>query len=145
MASNPALIGGTGISALSDGNDVTADFAVLNNQTSLSNVSAALNDTNMSFNNGSMASGTNSVQGNQILAQATGNSSTNLISLTGGVANSASLAVSNSQFNSGDISATITTANITSTIAGGATVISGNAIGASAVGNAATSQLTGGL
>jgi len=138
-------IEGTGISALSDGDDVTADFAVLNHQTSLSNVTTSINEATMNLNNGSMASGTTSVQGNQILAQATGNSSTNLISLSGGVANSASMAVSNSQFNTGDITANVTGASITATVAGGTSVVSGNVIGAQAVGNASTSKLTGGL
>lgn len=127
-------------------------FAVLNRQTTMSvsggelpDISATLNGTTL----GAVLNGTGgstSVQGNQMVALAYGNSVDNVIGMSAlpGSLNTASAAITSVQYNMASISATVSGVSMvgSGTVSGtGAVNVSGNTVTAQVVGNRSVSSI----
>jgi hypothetical protein len=125
-------------------------FQVLNTQNNLSGMVASVTNAQIGLPNnvGGSLSGVNaSVSGNQVLAYGYGNTAANSIGLTNlsGGMNQASAGITNTQFNAGNISATVSgvlAGSIGGSLSGGAVVVTGNTITAQAIGNTAVNRIT---
>ncbi len=123
-------------------------FQALNYQGNLSSVNAVVTAIGLGVPTAatSFTNTTSSVLANQLVASAFANSSTNnigLSALTGGL-NQASAAVTNGQFNSGNIGATlssITAGLFGGAASGGSMVVSGNTFIAQVIANSAVSRI----
>lgn len=140
--------GGSVVSGGMDGFAVNANAGILNSQSNTGAVSAsstgaiyqvALNSVGGAFDS-SMA-----VTGNQVVAQAYGNSAVNQLTLNAVNTGTPTSAIGNYQRNTGAITASATSVNFGAGITGlmtGSTVnVSGNQISASAVGNSVASSI----
>ncbi|TXI74225.1 MAG: S-layer family protein [Limnohabitans sp.] len=146
LASN--ALNATAVSGISSsGSSVQPTFAVLNSQTTQAtgSIAAVLNGTNLGASlNGT--GGSTSVQGNQMVALAYGNSVDNVIgmsALPGGL-NTASAAITSVQYNMASISATVSGASLAAsgTVSGTGTAnVSGNTITAQVVGNRSVNSI----
>lgn len=123
----------------------TAQYAVLNGQSNASAVNATLTNYQIGLNTSAGTnSGSLSLNGNMMMADATGNNAVNSLMLTaGGGGTDASGSISNYQSNSAAMSANVSGVGVV--IAAGATTgsvsVANNAISASAMGNSATSVI----
>lgn len=123
----------------------TAQYAVLNGQNNASAVNATLTDYQIGLNTSAGTnSGSLSLNGNMMMADATGNNAVNNLMLTaGGAGTDASGSISNYQSNTAAMIANVS--NVGVVIAAGATTgsvsVANNAISASAMGNSATSVI----
>lgn len=169
-----ATVSGNNLTAQAGGNTSTNDlvataagsiggsatnptFAVLNYQNNAAGmtatVGAALTSTTIGIvaNGGAGGSLTNTasaVLGNQVVASAYGNSASNSLTMSTltGSSNQASAGISNTQFNSANISSTITGVTIGvmgGSASGGSIVVSGGGTSAQAVGNSAVNKIVG--
>lgn len=146
IASN--ALNATAVSGISSsGSSVQPTFAVLNSQTTQAtgSIDAVLNGTTLGATlNGT--GGSTSVQGNQMVALAYGNSVDNVIgmsALPGGL-NTASAAITSVQYNMASISATVSGVSMvgSGTVSGtGAVNVSGNTVTAQVVGNRSVSSI----
>ena len=140
--------GGSVDSGGMDGFAVNANAGILNSQSNTGAVSAsstaasyqvALNSAGAAFDS-SMA-----VTGNQVVAQAYGNSAVNQLTLNAVNTGTPTSAIGNYQRNTGAITASVTSVNfgagITGLMAGSTVNVSGNQISASAVGNSVASSI----
>lgn len=118
--------------------DVTAQSANTTYAVALNASSAAL----PAVSNGSV-----SVSGNQVASQAYGNSATNSVRLATLSTGTSTAAVSNSQVNSGAITASVSFASLgvsgTGSVGGSSLGVGGNTISASAVGNSVSNSIRG--
>jgi hypothetical protein len=132
------------------GNTASADFVALNYQSNLgADVSSSVSNYNIRLTDSVSTNGTASVLNNAILADATGNSSTNRFTIkpTGG-SRTADFAFNGYQSNlGGSISSSISGATISLTSTGGTGTFSatGNKIGATSIGNSSISSIKSGL
>ena len=146
------VVGGAG-STIGSTPSVAATAGVLNTQGNSGDVTAsslnvsysvALNATPGS--NPAMSNGSVRVAGNQLAAQAYGNSATNSVTLAALNTGAPTAAVGNYQLNSGAIRATATTVTFGATgiggVAGSSLGVTGNQVSASAIGNSAVSTIT---
>lgn len=148
LASN--ALNASGVSGISSsGSTAVPTFAVLNSQStgaSGSGINATLSGTSLGAAlNGS--GGSTSVQGNQLVALAYGNSVDNTLSMSAlpGSLNTASAAITNVQYNMASISASVTGGGMSAngSLSGAGSVnVSGNTITAQAVGNRSVNSLT---
>lgn len=148
LASN--ALNASGVSGISSsGSTAVPTFAVLNSQStgaSGSGINATLSGTSLGAAlNGS--GGSTSVQGNQLVALAYGNSVDNTLSMSAlpGSLNTASAAISNVQYNMASISASVIGGGMSAngSLSGAGSVnVSGNTITAQAVGNRSVNSLT---
>lgn len=146
IASN--ALNATAVSGISSsGSSVQPTFAVLNSQTTQAtgSIDAVLNGTTLGATlNGT--GGSTSVQGNQMVALAYGNSVDNVIgmsALPGGL-NTASAAITSVQYNMASISAAVSGVSMvgSGTVSGtGAVNVSGNTVTAQVVGNRSVSSI----
>lgn len=126
-----------------------AQYAALNAQTNASSVTSSVSNFNMGLTNGAYGfTGMASLTGNTVMADATGNSAYNILSVSSGTDTYGTASMANKQSNSANMSAQISGVSMTmdmgSAGAGGAASFrnSGNAITANAVGNTATTIMT---
>jgi len=121
----------------------TADYVALNHQNNLGDVSTSVNGAAIALANNS-TSGSASVLNNAILADATGNSAINRITLSTPGTATADVAFNGFQNNIGaSVSSSISGASISlSTTGVGSFRTSGNRIGATATGNASVSSIS---
>lgn len=145
LASN--ALNATALSGISSsGSTALPTFAVLNQQRTQGSIEAELNGTNLGAAlNGT--GGSTSVQGNQMVALAYGNSVDNVISMSAlpGSLNTASAAITNVQYNMASITATVSGASMVAsgTVSGAGSVnVSGNTITAQVVGNRSVNSIT---
>lgn len=145
LASN--ALNATAVSGISSsGSMALPAFAVLNQQRTQGSIEAVLNGTNLGAAlNGT--GGSTSVQGNQMVALAYGNSVDNVISMSAlpGSLNTASAAITNVQYNMASITATVSGASMVAsgTVSGAGSVnVSGNTITAQVVGNRSVNSIT---
>jgi len=128
----------------------TADYVALNTQSNSANVNSSVSNYTIGFSHSTSTSSTASVLNNAILADATGNSSTNTFTLSPKASsNTADFAFTGYQSNTGAISSSISGASISlaSTGIGGSTGTfnaTGNRIGATAIGNSSISSIKSG-
>lgn len=146
-----AGVGGAG-STIAATQSVAAAAGVLNNQDNSGGVTAS--SLNVSYSvalnatPGDPAASNSSVRvaGNQLAAQAYGNSASNSVTLAALNTGAPTAAVGNYQVNSGAIRATATTVSFGTTgvgaVAGGSFGVTGNQVSASAIGNSAVSTIT---
>jgi hypothetical protein len=131
-------------------NTATADFVALNYQSNLgANVGSSINNFAIGLTDTVSTKGAASVLNNAILADATGNSSTNSFTIkpTGG-SQTADFAFNGYQGNfGGSVSSSISGATISLTSAGGSGTFraTGNRIGATSIGNSSISSIKSGL
>lgn len=146
IASN--ALNATAVSGISSsGSSVQPTFAVLNSQTTrpTGSIDAVLNGTTLGATlNGT--GGSTSVQGNQMVALAYGNSVDNVIGMSAvpGSLNTASAAITSVQYNMASISATVRRVSMvgSGTVSGtGAVNVSGNTVTAQVVGNRSVSSI----
>jgi hypothetical protein len=138
------------IAGSSIGGSAGTTYQVLNYQSNLSGMSASVANSQIGLPNnvgGSQVNTATSVTGNQVIGYAYGNSSTNTIGMSSMAAglNQASASVNNTQYNGGNISATIAgvvSGSVGGSISGGSVVVSNNTITAQAVGNSAVNRIT---
>jgi len=156
-----ATVSGTGPGNSTD--HVSASFAVLNEQTNTGSVSATAGFAFPNFNIGNASSqGTApsiinaslTISGNSAVAVGYGNAATNSMSVSAlnSGATPTTSAIASNQYNSGDVSAYAYTVNYaagstsgsgnTGPVSASSLSVNGNAIGAAAYGNSATSTLT---
>jgi hypothetical protein len=129
---------------------VNANAAILNSQLNTGAVSAA--GTGVSYqvalNSGGAAVSSMAVTGNQVAAQAYGNSAVNQLTLNALNTGTPTSAVANYQRNSGAITAAVTSvtfgASITGAMVGSTVRANGNQITATAVGNSVVSSILAG-
>jgi hypothetical protein len=145
LASN--ALNATAVSGISSsGSTALPTFAVLNQQRTQGSIEAVLNGTNLDAAlNGT--GGSTSVQGNQMVALAYGNSVDNAIVMSAlpGSLNTASAAITNVQYNMASITATVSGASMVAsgTVSGAGSVnVSGNTITAQVVGNRSVNSIT---
>lgn len=145
LASN--ALNATAVSGISSsGSTALPTFAVLNQQRTQGSIDAVLNGTNLGAAlNGT--GGSTSVQGNQMVALAYGNSVDNVISMSAlpGSLNTASAAITNVQYNMASITASVSGASMVAsgTVSGAGSVnVSGNTITAQVVGNRSVNSIT---
>lgn len=145
LASN--ALNATAVSGISSsGSSALPTFAVLNSQRTQGSIEAVLNGTNLGAAlNGT--GGSTSVQGNQMVALAYGNSVDNVISMSAlpGSLNTASAAITNVQYNMASITASVSGASMVAsgTVSGSGSVnVSGNTITAQVVGNRSVNSIT---
>jgi hypothetical protein len=145
LASN--ALNATALSGISSsGSTALPTFAVLNQQRTQGSIDAVLNGTNLGAAlNGT--GGSTSVQGNQMVALAYGNSVDNAIVMSAlpGSLNTASAAITNVQYNMASITATVSGASMVAsgTVSGAGSVnVSGNTITAQVVGNRSVNSIT---
>ncbi|QHE87196.1 beta strand repeat-containing protein [Hydrogenophaga sp. BPS33] len=126
---------------------VNANAGILNSQHNTGAVSASSTAVSyqVALNAGGSTASNMAVTGNQVAAQAYGNSAVNQLTLNALNTGTPTSAVANYQRNSGAITATVTSVNFGAGISGamsGSTVnVSGNQISASAVGNSVASSI----
>ena len=146
-----ATIGNGGVTGSSMSNIPTpsanATFAVLNYQGNNAGMSALVSGAHVGMNPTSMSGATATVQGNQMLASGYGNTASNTVVLSALAlgANQATAAISNVQYNTASINATISSAStgvFGGTANGGVVVVSGNTTTAQAMGNVAVNRIT---
>jgi hypothetical protein len=143
MSSGAALNAGTATGALVS----TAQYSVLNSQNNDASVLSDISDFDMSLTGGRLA-GAVSLQGNAVLADATGNSAYNTLTISSGIDSYGTASVMNVQTNTSDISASVRGVDMVvragAPYQGGSASYSnsGNTIAATAVGNAATTVLS---
>lgn len=123
-------------------------FAVLNSQSNAAGMTAlATNATVGTFGATSITATPVSILNNNVLAAGTGNTASNSLTASGvggGIGNSASMLVANTQGNTGAISATVSNVAVGvsgGAITGSASVVSNNSISAQAIGNSAVNKL----
>jgi len=124
-----------------------ATNAVLNAQSNTAAISATATSVNtVQALNGSMSNSAVTIGGNATLASAFGNAATNRLAVTQGVGGAPSGAVVNNQYNSGSVGATVSNVSYTMGVVGATTGsslgVTGNTIGATAIGNTALSTIT---
>jgi hypothetical protein len=122
---------------------------VLNSQSNSAAISATATSTDVAQAlNGAMVNSVAAVGGNTTLASAYGNAATNTLTVTPIANGVPSGAVSNSQYNSGAVTARVTSVTYSAGVAGAVTDssmgVTANTIGATAVGNNAVSTITTG-
>jgi hypothetical protein len=145
LASN--ALNATAVSGISSsGSTALPTFAVLNQQRTQGSIEAVLNGTNLGAALNSTG-GSTSVQGNQMVALAYGNSVDNAIVMSAlpGSLNTASAAITNVQYNMASITASVSDASmVASSTAGlsGSVNVSGNTITAQVVGNRSVNSIT---
>lgn len=156
VTSAGATGGSSGLAQFSSGGTLTAAYGVLNAQTNTGAVTGTIAGTSydIALNAGTPSAGaagsasTYSLSGNTVDAIAYGNVATNSVTLTSlnGPGDDATAMVANVQNNSGVITAQVSNSNAgfsANGVVSGSTVgVTGNAIGATAVGNFATSVVT---
>ena len=126
----------------------TADYVALNTQSNTAAVISSVSNYVIGLNHTASTSGTASVLNNAILADATGNSSTNTFTISPKAgSNTADFAFTGYQSNTGAISSSISGASISLASAGGAGTFraTGNRIGATSIGNSSISSIRSGL
>ena len=142
-------------STLGAGGSVGATVGILNNQNNTGTVQAL--SSNASYNvalngNGAanplMSTGTVSINGNAIQAEAYGNSVTNAMTVAALNSGAPTAAVGSYQSNTAAVTAQVTSAsfmleNTSGSMAGSALHVGGNLVSATAIGNQATSSITG--
>lgn len=128
----------------------TANYVALNVQSNLAAVSGSISNFNIGLLSDTSNNGTASVLNNSIIADATGNSSTNTFTISpkGGF-NTADFAFNGYQTNTGAISSTVSGSVISLSSTGvpgaqGTFSASGNRIGAVSIGNSSTSSIRSG-
>jgi hypothetical protein len=125
----------------------TPNFAILNYQTNAATVTSTINLAMVGINAplGTLTGSNASVIGNQVLAEAYGNKATNtLIASTLNGNNLTSQLLNNNQSNTAAMTSTVTAATvgiIGGTSSGASSVVSGNSIGATTIGNTATNTM----
>jgi hypothetical protein len=126
-----------------------AQYAALNAQKNASSVTSSVTNFNMGLTNGAYGvTGMASLTGNTVMADATGNSAYNVMTITSGVDTYGTAGMANYQSNTANMTAQISGVSMTMDMgaagAGGAASFrnSGNAITANAVGNTATTIMT---
>lgn len=123
-----------------------ANFAVLNGQENTASVSSAVTNYGLTAASTAGVTGSTSLNGNMVMADATGNSSITTLRMaaagTGGVMPAAAVS---SQTNGGDMSAKVSGATFSASGAStsGDTSVSGNTIAATSTGNLSTTSVTG--
>jgi hypothetical protein len=125
----------------------TADYVALNTQSNAAAVASSVSNYAIGLNHTASTTGTASVLNNAILADATGNSSTNTFTISPKASsNTADFAFTGYQSNTGAISSSISNASISLTSAGGTGTFSatGNKIGATSIGNSSISSIKSG-
>lgn len=143
----------SGAATLTAGNiETNAQFAALNAQQNASAVTVDVTNFAVALNQvtggGSSFNGSASLSGNLVMADATGNSATNMMTLASGGSSYGTASFVNNQVNSAALSAVVTGASVAMTAGGstngsnGAFTVGGNSIMASATGNAATTSLS---
>ena len=146
-----ATIGNGGVTGSSMSNSPTpranATFAVLNYQGNNASMNASVSGAHVGMNPTAMSGATATVQGNQMLASGYGNTASNTVVLSALAlgANQATAAISNVQYNTAFINATISSAStgvFGGTANGGVVVVSGNTTTAQAMGNVAVNRIT---
>jgi len=126
---------------------VNANAGILNSQSNIGAVSAASTGVSyqIALNSGGAAASSMAVTGNQVAAQAYGNSAVNQLTLNALNTGTPTSAVGNYQRNVGAITASVTSvtfgAGITGAMSGNTVNVSGNQMSASAVGNSVTSSI----
>jgi hypothetical protein len=145
LASN--ALNATAVSGISSsGSTALPTFAVLNQQRTQGSIEAVLNGTNLGAAlNGT--GGSTSVQGNQMVALAYGNSVDNAIVMSAlpGSLNTASAAITNVQYNMASITASVSGASMVASgtvNSSGSVNVSGNTITAQVVGNRSVNSIT---
>jgi len=124
-----------------------AQYTVLNAQNNDASVSSDIADFDMRVTGGRLA-GAVSLQGNTVLADASGNSAYNSLTITSGIDSYGTASVMNVQTNTSDISASVKGVDMVVRVgapyqgASGSYSNSGNTIAATAVGNSATTTLS---
>lgn len=126
-----------------------AQYAALNAQTNASSVTSSVSNFNMGLTNGANGvTGMASLTGKTVMADATGNSAYNVMTITSGIDTYGTASMASNQSNSANMSAQISGVSMTLDMGaagtGGAASFrnSGNAITANAVGNTATTIMT---
>lgn len=123
-----------------------ANFAVLNGQENTASVSSAVTNYGLTAASSAGVAGSTSLNGNMVMADATGNSSITTLRMaaagTGAVMPAAAVS---SQTNGGDMSAKVSGATFSASGVGtsGDTSVSGNTIAATSTGNLSTTSVTG--
>jgi hypothetical protein len=126
---------------------VNANAGILNNQVNTGAVSAASTGVSyqIALNSGGAAASSMAVTGNQVAAQAYGNSAVNQLTLNALNTGTPTSAVGSYQRNTGAITASVTNvtfgASITGGMSGSTVNVSGNQITATAVGNSVASSI----
>jgi hypothetical protein len=126
----------------------TADYVALNAQSNTAGVNSSLSNFTIRLADSISTNGTASVLNNSILADATGNSSTNTFTISPKASsNTADFAFTGYQSNTGAISSNISGASISLASTGGTGTFSatGNKIGATSIGNSSISSIRSGL
>lgn len=121
-----------------------AQYAVINGQNNASDATSTLTNFIIGVDANSATNGSLALNGNLIMADATGNNAANSLTLTSaGYSTDASASVSNYQANSGDMSAAISGASVVmaTSATNGSISVANNTISASAIGNTATSTI----
>ena len=126
----------------------SADYVALNAQTNTAGVASAIGGYTIALNSSTSTTGTASVDDNLVLAEATGNSSSNTFTITtvGGSA-AADFAFTGVQMNSGNVSSSISGVSISLSSLGGTGNFSavGNSVGSVSTGNVSVSSIKSGL
>ncbi|PKO69495.1 MAG: hypothetical protein CVU22_04780 [Betaproteobacteria bacterium HGW-Betaproteobacteria-16] len=129
---------------------VNANAGILNSQSNTGAVSAASTGASYqvamnSMDAAALSSSSLAVTGNQVVAQAYGNSAVNQLTLNASNTGTPTSAIGNYQRNTGAITATVTSVNfgagISNAMTGSTVNVSGNQISASAVGNSVASSI----
>ena len=126
----------------------TADYVALNAQSNTAGVNSSVSSYTIRLADSISTNGTASVLNNAILADATGNSSTNTFTISPKASsNTADFAFTGYQSNTGAISSSISGASISLASTGGTGTFSatGNKIGATSIGNSSISSIRSGL
>ena len=125
----------------------TADYVALNTQSNTAAVASSVSNYTIRLADSASTTGTASVLNNSILANATGNSSTNTFTISPKASsNTADFAFTGYQSNTGAISSSISGASISLASTGGTGTFSatGNKIGATSIGNSSISSIKSG-
>ena len=126
----------------------TADYVALNTQSNTAAVASSVSNYTIRLADSASTTGTASVLNNSILANATGNSSTNTFTISPKASsNTADFAFTGYQSNTGAISSSISGASISlaSTGSTGTFSATGNKIGTTSIGNSSISSIRSGL
>ncbi len=122
-----------------------ANFAVLNGQQNASGVSATVSNYELGAKSTGAVNGAVSLNGNMVMADATGNSSFTTLRLAAAGAGAVSpTGLVSNQINSGNMTASISGVTFTASGAGattGATSVSGNTVAASSTGNLSSTSV----
>lgn len=146
----PATGGSVESGGSTTGFAVYANAGILNSQSNTGAVSAASTGASYqvamnSMDAAALSSSSLAVTGNQVVAQAYGNSAVNQLTLNPSNTGTPTSAIGNYQRNTGAITATVTSVNfgagISNAMTGSTVNVSGNQISASAVGNSVASSI----